>query len=85
VELAAQRWRHVCLTWSKAADQTVLYLDGEQIGRARFGAEFSGGDRISLACYSHSLQPMAVVDEVKIFDRALTLRQVRELAAQLPH
>ncbi len=81
MELAAQRWRHLCLTWSKTRNETVLYLDGEEIGRARFGADFTGGDRISLACYSHGLQAMAAVDEVKIFDRALTPERVRELAS----
>jgi len=81
MELAAQRWYHLCLTWSKTSNETVLYLDGEEIGRARFGADFTGRDRISLACYSHGLQAMAAVDEVKIFDRALTPERVRALAS----
>jgi len=69
MDLHAGRWYDVCLTWSKTADKTVLYLDGEEMGRAQFSANFVAGDRISLACYGSSLQPMAVVDEMSISDR----------------
>ena len=83
VELEAHHWYHVCLTWSKQAGETVLYLDGAEIGRARFSADFPEGKEIRIGCNTSTLQPMAVLDEVKVFDRALTLEEVRELALQL--
>ena len=85
VELEAGRWYHICLTWSKAANQMVLYLDAEEMSRAHFAGDFALEDRvISLGCYGASLQAMAVLDEVKVFDHALDGESVRELAAQLP-
>lgn len=71
LDLQARRWYHVCLTWSKAANKTALYLDDQEIGRGQFSTDFAQGARISLACYGSSLQPMAVVDEIRIFDRAM--------------
>ena len=95
VELEPRRWYHVCLTWSKQADETVLYLDGSEIGRARFSAKFAGtqkrgydhfasgflaGAEIRIGCNTSTLQPMAVLDEIEVFGRAVPVAQVRKLA-----
>jgi len=96
VELKAHRWHHVCLTWSKQADATVLYLDGSEIGRARFSAEFAGtqkrghdpfssgfhaGAEIRIGCNTSTLQPMAVLDEIRILGKAVAVEHVEKLAA----
>jgi len=85
VALDAGRWYHICLTWSEAANQTVLYIDGKAFGRTHFAGDFAlEGRIISLGCYGASLQAMAMLDEVKVFDHALDAESVKELAAQLP-
>lgn len=97
-ELAAGRWYHVCLTWSKRRDETVLYLDGSELGRARFSAEFVkaqkrgddppsadslAGAEIMFGCNTSTLQPMAVLDEIQILGEAVPMEHVRRLGA--PH
>jgi len=74
-------WRHLALTWSAAADELVLYLDGREISRAHYDAGMQQGEFLEVGCYGSGLQPAAILDEVIIHDRALTADEIATMAA----
>jgi len=76
-------WHHVAVSWSRSANARALYLDGVQAARAPFpyhrpvesGPLFVGGG--CLLYPGHHAQ--ALLDEVALWDRALTPEEVRQV------
>lgn len=82
-------WHHVAVSWSRAADARVLYLDGVQAARAPFPhcrPVASGPLFVGAGCLlypGHHAQ--AVLDEFALWDRALTAEEVRQVCALGQH
>ncbi|MBU0607098.1 MAG: LamG domain-containing protein, partial [Armatimonadetes bacterium] len=83
--LAPGRWRHLCVTWSQTGGAAVLYLDGVEIGRCRMGAQFAPRDALlSVGCLGGNYQAEGVLDDFRVYKRALTASEVQSLAAACP-
>ena len=77
------QWHHIASTWDKESGVT-LYLDGQKVGnRPHNGPHFVWTGHVSLGkpgalrrCYNGAL------DEVRIYNRAITADEVKHLAAR---
>jgi hypothetical protein len=64
-------WHHIAAIGS--GGQTVFYIDGSQVGTA---AAQSQSDIFAVCNYQGGTQPWGIVDEVKVYGRALTQREI---------
>lgn len=67
-------WHHVAATWSRSQGRVVCYVDGKP-GRPRTGKvpkSLSGTFRIGDAPWSEPRTSSSLIDEVRIYDRALS-------------
>jgi hypothetical protein len=79
----ADDWHHVVLTWEnldtgKPNARTALYIDGKLLGEVKDRAIAMGWD-IEKAGIYFSINYIGLLDEFAIFDRALTLDDVKKL------
>lgn len=81
VPLWSNSWQHVAVTW-QSGGEVVLYLDGLPLGQQAAGrlpdpvGVVVGGDAAGGACSAFD------VDEIRLFDRTVSSREIAELAAR---
>jgi hypothetical protein len=80
-------WAHYAMTWSKTADQMIVYYNGAQSGATQTGlGTFEGGpSAISSTIGSYSVAPVLVFSgwlaHAALWNRALTATEVANLYA----
>lgn len=81
--IAPDAWFHLAGTWSPGGD--TLYVNGEALATAGSGTVFDGNQVVLGADHDHGGQiyPLyGLLDDVRIYDRALSLDEIAALAAR---
>ncbi len=79
-------WHHFAVTWDSAGGRKALYLDGALVAATR-GAELPAalGEVLQLGRFSYGGAAIgALLDDLAIYDRALTAAEIAALAAAAP-
>lgn len=87
-----QTWTHVAVTYDAATQQGVLYIDGEAkswTGRPDFGTPTglqSSNDELLIGAEVEPIEQFfnGRIDDVRIYDEALTASEIQALAADAP-
>ena len=76
-------WHHVAMTFSDASKTLTLYIDGVQAAQDTFTASISylGGNTFIGSNKGESLFFEGLIDEARVFDRALSGGEISTLAA----
>lgn len=79
-------WHHFAVTWDSAGGRKALYLDGALVATTR-GAELPAalGEVLQLGRFSYGGASIgALLDDLAIYDRALSSAEIAALAAATP-
>jgi hypothetical protein len=83
--LGGSGWRHIAYTFDDVADQQFLYIDGVEAGSSTFATSISytQASNTTIGAYpsSSSYDFNGQLDDLRIYDRALTASEISDLAA----
>ena len=83
-DIPANTWSHVAMTYDNVTGANILYLDGQQVGsRTRLGGIFASDKNVRIGLQG-SMAPRpfpGLIDEVEIFDRALSAGEIQAIYA----
>ncbi len=75
-------WHHWTCTYDAATKSRTIYRDGAQVAQAAASANYQGSGNLYIGGFSSTAYPFTgLVDEVRIFSRALPAGEVRSLFA----
>jgi hypothetical protein len=82
-QMFAGDWMHLALTWSGADARQNLFLNGRRVYSAPYAAPGQAGEKILLGSETWDRLGLdGVLDEVKIFDTALTEAEVCQIYSE---
>jgi glycerophosphoryl diester phosphodiesterase len=74
------QWYHVAVTWDKATGKTVLYINGVARSTGAITDWTSPGNAVYLGGHTGNTPGVGVWDEVRIFNRVLSAKEIKPLA-----
>jgi hypothetical protein len=76
-------WHHIAVTWDKQTGDVILYLDGSVDGNGSFDPpqfNHTPGD-LNIGYYYSTAGYSGVIDDVRIYDRALTEQDIQYVSS----
>ena len=86
INVANGAWHYVLFSHNIINDKITLYIDGSEVKSSSDSAFFSSDDKLSIGQEWDSGSPSdffnGIIDEVRIYEQALTLGQIQQLYAE---
>ncbi|MEK8127320.1 Ig-like domain-containing protein [Paenibacillus filicis] len=80
------RWKHVAMTWDQASKSMKIYQDGQFVGQATFAGPLLYPNRdLWIGKNNENYFHKGIMDEVKIYNRALSASEIMEVYQDLPN
>lgn len=81
LDAIAGRWHHLAITYSADDEAVKSYLDGELVATGRLGTPASGLGHLNIGANASQTAFKGHLDDMRIYDRALTAGEVARLAS----
>jgi hypothetical protein len=72
-------WRHVVAVWDRSQNKTFLYVDGIYVNYNNIPATFSATTTLRLGGIHNNWYMKGYMDEMRIYNRALSASEIKEL------
>jgi len=82
VSLTTGEWSHVAVTFNEPGNLAIFYANGQETGEVRGGspaAKATGNYNVGYGGYWEPEQFQGLLDDVRIYDKALTAAQISDL------